>query len=145
MKTLSKKLVELIEHNSDTLIRSMVADIRKHPGTKAYRSLTEAQLYSRIFEVYRHYDKWMSDEYSREDIKKVYTALGRERRKDGFALSEVIQALIIARRHIWLLVEDKGFLDSAHELRMALELINDTLVFFDRAIFFTAVGFETAE
>jgi len=42
----------------------------------------------------------MSDETTKGDIKNIYTALGRQRRQEGLALSEVIQALTIAKRHI---------------------------------------------
>ncbi len=145
MITLSKNLVELIELNSDKLRKRVVEDIRKHHGTKTYHTLSEAQIYSWVLEVYSQFDKWMSNVITKEEIKRNYTALGRQQRKEGFALSEVIQALIITRRHIWLLVDYESFLDTAQDLRMAIDLVNQTLLFFDRAIYFTAVGFETKD
>lgn len=37
----------------------------------------------------------------------------KQRRLEGFALSEVIQALIIIRRQIWLKIQTDGYLDTA--------------------------------
>lgn len=143
MRMLSKNLVDLIHRNTDTLTRRVMADIKKHPGAATYRVLDEAKLYSRVFEVYNEFNHWMLEETDKEAIERVYTALGRQRREEGFTLSEVIQALIISRRHIWLLVDSEGFLDTALDLRNAIDLVNRSILFFDRAIYFTAVGYES--
>jgi hypothetical protein len=145
MNQLSQKLVRLIESNADTLTKRMIKDIKKHPGADTYRTYDETKLYNRVFQVYSQFDNWMSDKTSKEDIKNIYMALGKQRRQEGFALSEVIQALIITRRHIWLLVESEGLLDTALDLRLAIDLINRSIVFFDRAIYFATVGFETKD
>jgi Fe-S cluster assembly scaffold protein SufB len=143
MKVLSRKLVELVEHNAGTLTKRWLADVKKHPGTKTYHTYDEKKLYQRAFTVYSQFDKWMSNETTKKDIENIYTALGKQRQQEGFALSEVIQALIITRRHIWLLVRSAGLLDTALDLHQAIDLINRSVLFFDRAIYFTALGFET--
>jgi hypothetical protein len=143
MKVLSRILVDLVEHNADTLTKRWLADVKKHPGTTTYHTFDEKKLYKRAFSVYSQFDKWMSNETSKEDIKKIFMALGKRRREEGFALSEVIQALTITRRHLWLLVRSEGLMDTALDLYQAIDLINRSVLFFDRAIYFTAVGYET--
>ena len=81
----------------------------------------------------------------KEDIAEYYTALGKQRSKEGFALSEVIQALIITRRNIWLKVLSEGLLDTVLDHHQALELNNRVVLFFDRAIYFTSLGYEKTE
>jgi hypothetical protein len=142
MLELSKKLVQLIESNSEKLTQRVIADIKKHPGMPTYRTYDDTELYNRTFEVYNQFGKWMSTKTTREDIKVVYFALGKQRRKEGFAISEVIQALILTKRHIWLLVQSEGYLDTALDLYQAIDLVNRVVLFYDRAIYFTAVGFE---
>ncbi len=134
--------MSLIQRNTDKLTKRVMADIKKHPGAETYHALDEAKLYSRVYEVYREFKHWMLDESTKEDIERVYLALGKQRKQEGFALSEVIQALIIARRHIWLLVDSEGFLDTALDLHNAIDLVNRSILFFDRAIYFTAMGYE---
>lgn len=142
---ISQKLVELIEHNADSLTKRWLADVQKHPETPTYHKFDPDELYQRSYTVYSQLGKWISQETTKEDIAKYYIALGQQRRKEGFALSEVIQALIITRRHLWLKVLSEGFLDTALELYRAMELNNRVILFFDRAIFYTSVGYEKGD
>ena len=145
MEYMSDKLVELIERNAKQLSTNWLRDVRKHPNTPTYHEYNEEELYKRVFDVYSRLSKWISRDTSKEDIYKHYFALGLQRRKEGFALSEVIQALIITRRHIWIKVMAEGFLDTALDMYKALELNNRVILFFDRAIHYTALGYENVD
>lgn len=142
MEYISDKLVELIEKNANQLSNNWLDDVQKHPHTPTYHTYDEEKLYNRAFDVYSRLGQWISKETTKEDIYKHYLAMGIQRRKEGFALSEVIQAMIITRRHIWLKVMSEGFLDSALDMYKALELNNRVVLFFDRAIHFIALGYE---
>jgi hypothetical protein len=122
-----------------------LSDVRKNPNTPTYHKYNEEELYNRAFDVYSRLSKWISRETSKEDIYEHYFSLGLRRRKEGFALSEVIQALTITRRHIWLKVMSEGFLDTALDMYKALELNNRVILFFDRAILYTALGYENVD
>jgi hypothetical protein len=145
MEYMSDKLVKLIEKNAKQLSINWLSDVRRHPDTPTYHKFNEEELYNRAFDVYSRLSKWISKETSKEEIHKHYFALGIQRRKEGFALSEVIQAMIITRRHIWLKVMSEGFLDTALDMYKALELNNRVILFFDRAIHFTALGYENVD
>ena len=82
---------------------------------------------------------------TKEEIAEHYTALGAQRKREGFKASEVIQALIIIRRHLWLKILAEGFIDNVLELNQALALNNRVILFFDRAIHYTIKGYEEAE
>ena len=142
MEYISDKLVELIENNAKQLSNNWLSDVKKHPNTQTYHNYDEEELYKRAFDVYSHLSKWISRETTKEEIYKHYFALGMQRCKEGFKLSEVIQALIITRRHIWLKVMAEGFLDTALDMYKALELNNRVILFFDRAIHYTSMGYE---
>ena len=138
----SQKLVNLIERNAAELTNSWLADIRKDPNTLTYRQFDRTAVYERAFRVYSQLGKWISHETSKEEVAKDYRALGEERRREGFALSEVIQALILIRRNLWRKIMEEGLLDSTYDLYQAIELNNRVSLFFDRAIFYTACGYE---
>jgi hypothetical protein len=141
----STRLVKLIENNADTLTKRWIHLVRSHPGTPTYHTYDEKELYDRAFKVYSQLGRWLSKDTSREEIAKQYTAMGAKRRKEGFQISEVIQALTITRRVLWFKVLDDGFLDTALDFRMAIDLSNQVVVYFDRAIYFAAVGYERGE
>jgi hypothetical protein len=138
----SAKLVGLVERNADQLTRRWMDVVRKHPGTPTYHHYDETKLYQRAFSVYSQFGKWLSAATTTEDIQKIYTELGTQRREEGFALSELLQALIITRRVLWIKIESEGLLDTALDLNLALQLSNQTILFFDRAMIFAAKGYE---
>lgn len=139
---ISQKFVDLIERNADELARKWLEDVQKRPETPTYRTYDSNELYRRVHEVYSQLGKWISRETTKNDIREYYTTLGSQRRKAGFALSEVVQALIITRRHLWLKILDSGFMDTAMDLHTAIELNNRVILFFDRAIYCIIKGYE---
>jgi hypothetical protein len=141
---ISGRLVELIERNADRLTQAWLADVKTRPETRTYRSYPDDVLHRRVCDVYQRLGKWISRETTVEEIARVYTALGRQRHAEGFAPSEVLEALILSRRHLWLLVLKEGFLETALDLQAALELNARTVLFFDRSMYYTALGFEEA-
>ena len=140
----SQKLVDLIEKNADELTLNWLRDIKQHTGTPTYHTYDENELYDRAFRVYSQLGKWISRETTKEEIAAHYKALGAERRREGFALSEVIQALICTRRHLWLKILGEGLIDNVLELNQAMELNNRVVLFFDRAVYYTILGFESS-
>jgi len=139
---ISRKLVEMIERDAGMLAKKWLEDVRRRPETPTYHTFDPDALYRRAHLVYSQLGKWVSYETSKEEIATHYTALGAQRRKEGFALSEVIQALILTRRYVWLKVLSDGFLETALELHQGLDLVNRVVLFFDRAIYYTAKGYE---
>jgi len=143
-EVISKRLVELIERNADRLTQEWLVDVKKRPETPTYHGYPDDVLHRRVHDVYRRLGKWISRETTVEEIASVYTALGCQRYREGFAPSEVLEALILTRRHLWLLVMREGFLETALDLQAALDLNARAVLFFDRALYYTAVGFERA-
>jgi hypothetical protein len=139
---LSRKLIRLIEKNADALTRKWIDNVRSREELPTYRSYDERKLYKRAFSVYSQLGKWLSQDTTKADIARQYVALGKRRRQEGFALSEVIQALIITRRILWFKVQADGFLDDVINLRAGVDLNNSVVLFFDRAIYFVSKGFE---
>ena len=74
-------------------------------------------------------------------MAEQYLMHGAQRRRQKFELSEVVQALILMRVHLWRKVLADGVLDTAHELNQAIELNIQIVRYFDRAIYFTIVGY----
>ncbi len=141
----SVKLLDLIEHNADELTTNWLRDVCKDECTPTYHNFDKLKLYERAFEVFSQLGKWISHETTREEIAEHYMNLGAQRREEGFSLSEVIHALILVRRHLWLKVLGEGLLDTILDLYQAIELNNRVTLFFDRAIYFITVGYQKKE
>lgn len=139
----TKRLIELIEHHADALTRSWMREIKQDAGTPTYAKYhDENELYQRAFRVFGQLGKWIGKDTSKDDLQKYWTDLGRQRRKEGFPLSEIVQSLFLIRRHIWQMVESEGLLDTAFDLFQAMELHHQVTLFFDRAVYHSACGYE---
>lgn len=138
------KLVSLIECDASSLATRWLEIVRADPRTPTFHRWDERQLFERVHKVYSYLGRFISDQTSKEDIEREYVALGRQRFKEGFALSEVVQALILSRRVLWLKVVADGLLDTAMDLHLAMDLNNRVVLFFDRAIYYTTRGYEEA-
>ena len=139
---LKGRLVRLIEDNADELTKKWLEVVRTHPDMPTYRTYDEQKLYERAYSVYSQLEKWLSEETRKEDIKSIYFALGKQRREEGFSLSELLLALIITRRVLWLKLPRGDFLEDISGLHEGMELSNNTILFFDRAMFYAAQGYE---
>ncbi|OGD30139.1 MAG: hypothetical protein A2Y56_09905 [Candidatus Aminicenantes bacterium RBG_13_63_10] len=74
-----------------------------------------------------------------------WTGLGRQRRQEGFALSEIIQAVHLVRKQLWRKIQSEGLLDNALDLLMAIDLYNHVIGFFDRAVLYAVQGYESPD
>ena len=137
------KLIQLIENNAQELTKRLCKDLLSREETKNYKKLSEDVVCERVFDVYSKLDKWLSKEKQDSgEVRKYYTALGKKRFKEGIPLHEVDMALMLIKRHLWLYVREKHFFDSTYECYQALEMNNKVVLFFDRAIYFTTIGYE---
>ena len=71
--------------------------------------------------------------------------LGIQRFHEGISLTDVVMALQLIKRHLWLYVQEVNYFDSSFQLMQALEFNNRVVWFFDRAIDSTCVGYEEEE
>lgn len=137
---ISDTMVRMIETHAASLAQQWLDYVRRDPDTFTYHSFPEHKLTARIENVYAHLNHWLQDA-DRSEVEEVYRRLGEKRFQEGFQLSEVVKALMVARRIVWQFVEIQGF-SGAGELYRALEMEDGVNLFFDRAICFTVMGFE---
>ncbi|PWT88869.1 MAG: hypothetical protein C5B54_09940 [Acidobacteria bacterium] len=137
---ISQKFARLIETHSDELCRRWLKEVQNHPDTLTYHHYPESKLIGHIQHAFAHLSE-MIEAGSRERIRERYEQLGAERFQEGFPLNEVLKAFILARRLLWTFVQTRGAFNMM-EVQQMIEIRHQTLLFFDRAMFFTARGYE---
>ncbi|HPI93729.1 MAG TPA: hypothetical protein PLT09_02040 [Deltaproteobacteria bacterium] len=142
---ISEKIVDMIKENADTLTNRLCKDLLSREETKGYRALDKDIVYERVYDVYSRLDNWLAGNKKKGEVKEHYRKLGMTRFHEGIALSEVVMALMLIKRHLWLYVQETHFFDSSFQLMQALEFNNRVVLFFDRAIFFTCIGYQEEE
>ncbi len=139
---LSNKLIELIEKNSKSIAELWLKDVRKNRSTPHYHEFNEQKLLDRYQIVVSQFCNWLSGNYDKNEIRSFYFQLGRKRRKEGFALSEVISSLSLIRKYIWEYALSRRMWTKAIDIYMALELERRMMLFFDKATYNVSKGYE---
>jgi ADP-ribose pyrophosphatase YjhB (NUDIX family) len=141
-KLLSDKLVELIEEHSEHIAKLWVEDVRSNRSTPTFHDFDQDALYRRVFLVISHFGQWLKGSYNGQDIITYYTCLGKERRSEGFCLSEVVSALSLTKKHIWEFALSKETWSRTIDIYMVLEFARRISIFFDRAVYYVAKGYD---
>ncbi|MDW7774033.1 MAG: NUDIX domain-containing protein [Desulfobulbaceae bacterium] len=139
---LSDNLIELIEEHSDCIAELWVADVRKNKSTPTYHVFHQQLLFHRVFLVISHFGQWLRGSFHGQDIVTYYISLGRKRKKEGFSLSEEISALSLLKKHIWEFALSHGMWSKTIDIYMLLELERRISLFFDKATYYVAIGYE---
>ena len=136
------RLVALIEDHADELTARLVRRLLEDQRTTEYRRFDEAELGKRAHDVYAHLGQWV-EKTSEGRVEEEHFGVGETRHSEGIPLAQVVSALLLTRRNLWQFVESMGG-DTVLELRQQLDLELLVVRFFDRAIYHTVRGYESA-
>ena len=137
----SYRLVRLIETHADTLAAGLEKKVMSSACTRGFRTIPSHELRERVFEIYRHLGDWLLGK-NQGDIEQRYREIGERRALQKIPLAEVIQAIVLTKENLWEFLKSEAVLDRAVEILGELELLQMLEQFFDRAIYFAAVGYE---
>jgi len=138
---LAYRLLRLVETHSDALAAGLLERTRNSPLLPALHKVPPGELEQRVYEIYRHLADWLLGK-SELDVEKRYLAIGARRAQQGVPLSQLIWAIILTKRNLWDFLEREAVLDRPAEIAGELEVEQLLDQFFDRAIYYAAVGYE---
>jgi hypothetical protein len=135
------RLVRLIENHSDLLSRELSEKVWNSPRCSDLHKVPAAELEARTREIYRNLSDWLTGK-TESEVERRYTDLGETRAQQGVAYSHFIWAITATKEHMRAFIQREGLSDSAMELHGELELLHLLDQFFDRALYYAAVGYE---
>lgn len=141
---ISARLVQLVEDHSDKLTDRIVRDLRSDPRLEKLSRLPDAELRARCQEILRRLGHWLTASQEAE-IAAHFEAIGRERRRQGIPLQEVVAGLQVFKNRILSHVRDQGLDLTSVELYAEEELEHQVGVFFDSVIYHVVRGWENAQ
>ncbi|MDD5748072.1 MAG: RsbRD N-terminal domain-containing protein [Actinomycetota bacterium] len=145
MVILAGKLVSIIEKNSDVIAEEWVKEVTTLPYTRSYWNQPLDELHERAASVCRRIGYFVDKRMPRERLAAFYRRMGGTRKEEGYPVEEVVMALFLLKRQIWLFIMQEGFLSTHLELYQALELNNRVVLYFDRAVYHVAQAYSDAE
>ncbi len=138
---LAYRLVRLIETHSDALAASLLERVRSSPLLTEYRLVPTEELKLRVYEIYRHLGEWlMSKSYT--DIELRYVDIGARRAAQGVPFSQLAWTIVLTKENLWEYLKRESVMERPTEVFGELELLQLLDQFFDRAIYYAALGHE---
>jgi hypothetical protein len=135
--------VHLIETHSDALASKLLDKVQQSNCTRAYSNVPPAELRQRVYEIYEHLGDWLLGKKD-VDIERRYREIGARRYHQQVPLSELIWAIVLTRQNLWEFLTWESIADRPVKLFGELEVVQMLGQFFDRAIYYAAMGYEQA-
>ena len=136
------RLVQLIEAHADKLAEGLIQKLQDNPRcSELFRKLPPDELKTRTYEIYRNLDEWVLHK-TESQIEERYLAIGIRRARQGVPFTHVYWAVTTTKEYLWEYLESEGLLEKPVELLGELDLLHHIERFFDRALYFAAVGYE---
>ncbi len=140
---LAYRLVRLIEAHSDALASSLLRKVQESDCTRNYSNVPHEELKLRVHEIYQHLGEWLLEKKD-VDVERHYREIGARRYHQKVPLTEVIWSIAMTKENLWEFLSRETIQDRPVELFGELEVLQLLGHFFDRAIYYVAVGYEEA-
>ncbi len=135
------RLVRLIETHSQSLAACLLEQVQGSEATPDYKNVQPEDLKDRVYEIYRHLGDWLmtKDEL---DLERRYLRIGAERARQRVSFSQVAWAIVLTKNNLWEFLKGESPVDRTVELYGEIEMLQLLDHFFDRAIYYAALGYE---
>jgi len=136
------RLVRLIETHSDQLARGLLDRIENSERCREFvQKVPPEDLKQKVYEIYHHLGQWLLRK-TEHDVEQRYIAIGEQRAAQGVSLSQLMFVIVATKEHLWEYVTREAVADRPVEIFQELELFQLVEQFFDRAVYFAAIGYE---
>lgn len=140
---LAYRLVRLIETHSEGLAQTLRHKMETCDKCPDYKNVPPEELEKVVYEMYRNLGEWLLGK-TEADIERRYTAIGARRYEQKVSLSQVIWTIALVQENLWEYLKKDSVLDRPTEVFGELEMLQLLGQFFNRAMFYAALGYERA-
>jgi succinate-acetate transporter protein len=120
-------------------------DLRVSAQTPSYRTISDEELVTSSEFALTQVGEYFSGQPSEANIGEFFYNLGATRAAQGLPLPELISAILLLKREIWISSRTHGVWESAMDLQRALDMTRELGRYFDRAVYYATAGYMGAE
>jgi len=140
---LAYRLVRLIETHSQDLVCTLQQKINESSRCSAYRKVPAEELAEAVGDIYLHLGEWLLGR-TETDIQNRYQAIGARRAAQRVPLSQVIWCIALVKENLWEYLRREGSEEQITEIFGEIQILQLLEQFFDRAMYFSVIGYERA-
>jgi hypothetical protein len=138
------KLVQYMKANADPISEELIQRIRSSDRCGELLRRVPADEQKRYaLEIYRDLMDWLAVETD-SLVEARYVGVGIQRANQGVPLNEMFWAVCIARDYLWDYMQQECLLEEPVEFWGGVMLLRSLNQFFDRALYFSLVGYQKA-
>jgi len=138
----AQRLVRLIETHSDGLAASLLERTRQSEKTRNYiDKVPPEDLRQRVYDIYHHLGQWLISK-KESDVEQRYLEIGALRLRQGVLLSQLIWAILLVKDNLFDFLNREAAIERPSEVFGELEILQLLDQFFERAVYYAAVGYE---
>ncbi|MDQ7783801.1 MAG: hypothetical protein RDU20_13040 [Desulfomonilaceae bacterium] len=144
IRTFELEFAKFIERFHEQIKEAFIEDTFHKREILSHYQLGREMLEDLADSVVSEFTKNIDKRTAVEEVADQYVRLGIRCCEERLSFSEIVRALILLKRHIWLFFQDSNFAGQPFDVRSIVALNNRTALFFDRAVYYFLVGFEQA-
>jgi hypothetical protein len=138
------KLVQHMKNNAESMSATVLEKIRTSERCKDLVAKVPAEEQKRhAMDTYTALTDWLANE-SDSSLQDRYIAFGLRRANQEVPFSQVFWAVCIASEHLWDYMQQECLLEEPVEFWGGVMLLHSLKQFFDRALYFTFLGYQKA-
>jgi hypothetical protein len=118
-----------------------LAALRGSTQTPSYGVVSDEELVTASEFALAQVDEHFSGRVPEGDIASFFHKLGATRAAQGLPLPELVSAILLLKREIWMTARTHGVWESAMDLQRAVDLNRELGRFFDRAVYHSTAGY----
>ncbi|HOK07456.1 MAG TPA: hypothetical protein PK836_09285 [Syntrophales bacterium] len=135
MTAYATKLIEITEKHAEEIARQWYNNVKMNPRTPSYHKMPEEEAMKHAMYFYRNFGKLFFTDKPFEEAQGLFSRYAEERWRQRIPLAEVIYALTLMRRHMWLFSTSQAVFVTPVEQHQATESQSRTILMFDYAIY----------
>lgn len=135
MTSHATKLIEITENNAETIAEQWYNNVKMNPRTPSYHSMPAEEAKKQALYFFKNFGKLFFTDSPFEEAQVLFSKYAESRYKERIPLSEVIYALTLMRRHMWLFSSSQAVFMTAVDHHHAAESQSRTILMFDYAIY----------
>jgi succinate-acetate transporter protein len=130
-----------VQDHGEEIASMWLQDLRQSAQTASYNVVSDEELVTASEFALSQVDEHFSGRPAEGDIAAFFHKLGATRAAQGLPLPELISAILLLKREIWMTARTHGVWESAMDLQRAVDLNRELGRFFDRAVYHAAAGY----
>jgi hypothetical protein len=136
------KLIEITESHAETIAQQWYNNVRMNPRTPSYHQMPEDNAKKQATYFYTNFRRLFYSDNPFEEAQTLFSKYAEERYRERIPLAEVVYALTLMRRHMWLFSTSQAVFITAVEHHHAAESQSRTILMFDNAIYVVVQKYE---